>query len=612
MAEKLRWEIELADKLSTISDKMASALDRLGQRLENSEKKSQALNLEIGKLSALGGSVNLDKISSFLKGGAIAGAFGIGAGVSALTDGLGKAVDLVGALVDGAARFADETLKASSDYEKLYLSQRLLLGEDDAKQLRAFTGAVGNKGIALDADVLEGLLQPLLVAGARGEDLRKLTAAAGDIAALTNNRTTIEGALGAFERVITGGRLDNRTVRAFGLQASEVFGNLGKALGVSPEEALKRAGSGKLAPQVLLDSVFTAIAAKVPEGLGSGAAAAANTVESKLRKLREIPGNILKKFAESDGFKSFGGFLDRLYEKLDPDGPTGQRIIAALQRLGDKITSFLDGIDGDAIDTVVDTVVGLGEAVVEALPSLRQFGEDVGNLVVGLGKLASYGAKSFDFLTAFGSKAGGAGGAYDIAQRADRQAKIDAERDRAVSRLVAGKDLASAEALTAKLSKQFGQGVVGAETTRALERLREYALQSAATNAAGDLSKTLTIGLPGAFALGAAGEATGRAVGGGIKRGANDALEIHSPSRVFAEIGEQSGVGFDVGFRRSRAADSAEAVVPGAGARGAVTITFGNIILAPGTPEEQAAALRQAVREQMLGFVEEQLEVGGI
>lgn len=96
-----------------------------------------------------------------------------------------------------------------------------------------------------------------------------------------------------------------------------------------------------------------------------------------------------------------------------------------------------------------------------------------------------------------------------------------------------------------------------------------------------------------------------------------DALGIHSPSKVFDEIGRFSAEGFSQGFERERPLELdlsriALPAAPSSAPRTAPSITIQVQVDARGSDEEKAKALTDSIREQLLVMLEDlNLEGGG-
>ena len=92
------------------------------------------------------------------------------------------------------------------------------------------------------------------------------------------------------------------------------------------------------------------------------------------KKITELPDEYYKKLVDSPGFHRANDLLGELLEKLSPDSPTGQRIMASIEKAFDKITNALGGPE-NAVDNIVDGIENMIGLVADIIPDLKLMGQ---------------------------------------------------------------------------------------------------------------------------------------------------------------------------------------------------------------------------------------------
>lgn len=235
----------------------------------------------------------------------------------------------------------------AKEFEKLRLSARLTLGGEDKG--RAFLKESDRiSGLtAFDDDVVAKLMQPLNAAGFDDQAARTAFAAASDLAAQRGQgQEGVHEAIAQITRLKLGGTIDKRHLVGFGVDAKAFWEDLGKQLGVSGEQAEKLGGQGKIETTRMLNALYEGIERRQGGELGTGAIAAGQTLDARIQKLMQLPGDMLKPLVDSPGYKMLNEALAGVLKTLDPSGPLGQKIMGGL---GDVFTT-LSGWVKEALD----------------------------------------------------------------------------------------------------------------------------------------------------------------------------------------------------------------------------------------------------------------------
>jgi tape measure domain-containing protein len=294
-------------------------------------------------------------------------------GVEAVTSGLVGAAQTFAGIIKGAfdlaTGLASKMVTAGAEAESLGLSYELLLGKEGGAQALKDIDALAGK-TKFDDDDLAKAIRPLLLGGMKpGKAMFDALAAATDIETLTGGGLgTVQTVLAKIGKVQAKGGIGTKELEEFGINVQDFYRNLGTSLGQTSEAVKKRVAEGKLSPDVILGAVYKAVADKQGGALGVGAERGAATVEGKLMKLQNLPENYFKKVVDSPSWAKLSDLLGGLLERLDPEGPTGQRVFGALEKfftaiVGDANT-ILDNLKPEDIASGVEVFVsGLRDAV---------------------------------------------------------------------------------------------------------------------------------------------------------------------------------------------------------------------------------------------------------
>lgn len=599
--EPLSWLFELYDKLSPPVNNMAAALEQFHQQLKATEtpvdklqSKTDTASKGTDKLRSStekatkaqkdhAESINhvqnalqkLDHIAEMSMASAVTDIFGAG---QAITESVVGAVERA---IDAVRDLGMEMIHSAGEVEQLGVALDLMVGKERAGQINEYIAGIA-KYMQFDDDELLRAVLPMLESGV-GKDMKSLqraVTAALDVSAMRPGSGVggFAEAASAFQRIQMSGNVDTRVLRSLALNSEDYFKRLGEVLKVSAETAEKRAQEGKVKADTLLSVVYASIAAKEGGLLGTGAERITNTVETKLKKLRDVPGNYFEALADSPAFAKFSGVLDRMLERLDPEGPSGKRIIAALERFLERFVEVLDRLSSpEGIDTLID---GL-ERAVEVLKMIASlFGVIVDSAVqAGVNyRVMTNQATDRDKFISMRARLGREASTYGM------------EGGEAAARIRA-RDMGISPELYMQAASKRGN-------------MAEF---SKFINALGPAAFGFAEGAKGAEA---AAEKAGANLGAAHEKGLTNKLEIRSPSRVFARLGAQAAAGFAEGLT-----DGIETPTPAApslraraGLGAGVSVQFGNITIevdarGASSADEVVAELRDKIRPELRAIV---------
>jgi hypothetical protein len=377
----MEFELDLTGNFASQLAPANKALGETDKKMEEVKKATGALEVDLGKLGSSAAGINLDKLWEGLKGGGFAGVFtlGISEGIGILKDGAEFALDVFEKILDTSIEIGKAILDASAKRQDLDLALNLNAGAEGAEAIGKLTDSFKNTRFA--PDQIKAALLPLTEVGVKDTQLLdNLGTAAIDIATRRNSGIGgVQGALESFQRIFVRGEVSARMLTGLGINEKKFFDDLGANLHVSAEEAKKLVKEGKVKSDVLLNEALQQIAQREGGELGNAALQGAHTLGGAWDRLKALPEQFMARLSQSGGASSLTSFLDRLIEKLDPDGPTGQRIIRGIERIEDSILGLFDDMGGTSvIDDLVDGLASLAGGFEKAMPFVKLFGHMLG------------------------------------------------------------------------------------------------------------------------------------------------------------------------------------------------------------------------------------------
>ena len=429
-----------------------------------------------------------------------------------------------------------------------------------------------------------------------------------------------------------------------GLSVSMVLDQLAAKYGKSTDEVRKMISKGKVNAEEGIDAIVAAIQKMGSGKLGDAAEKAARSTVSGLvagikMRLGVVPLEMAKMLAGSAGVGAVKGALGNLLDALNPSKTKEMKdMVGALSVFASTLFSVLFGgaASKDAGKTLKTVLAGITTGIQMASTAIKVVGPVFSEFFGGMGGAFM---ESFSLLKEMGDGLLEAFGG-DKAQLVDDITQMARSFGKVLGYLVVAAALTAA-ALVAVLAAgtsmaaaiQSGFWLVVAAVDRVVSRVQEF--KSQVQSLPGEMSaigssmgSNLWSGFVGGILAGvAAVTEAGSLLANAAKSAVSTTLDIHSPSRVLAELGGHTAAGFaqgvDGGAGQVDAAMNA-LVTPslppgspaagGAGGAGAgVVITIGDIhVHAPGSSAADAGAIGRSVRRELEAFFEDALAQAGL
>jgi hypothetical protein len=416
------------------------------------------------------------------------------------TLGLVMAFEIGEKIVEKLFDIGKEALDAAAAAERMDLAFELSLGKEGGSEMVEYLEKIN--GLTEFTDVqLKGWGKSLLNAGVAAEDLDKFLTAGLDVAAKSPDKLEGMGrAIQALSRASLTGMVDTRQLRGLSIGIDQLR-TLPKFAHMSVKQLKKEMTDGKLTKDDLL-----AVIAGPDKILGDLGLRAGQTMEARMLHLRHIPEEVFQKLRKTEAFDRVSAALGRMLEKLDPEGPVGKRIFAALEHALGTFADIVDGIDFEEMaNVIVEDVVPALEAMLGAIkPTI----EAVERVIRGFHEMHDliYGPKPKN-------------AALDDFDRRQKAAKDRAEKD---------------DEHPAFLDKGIDVGG-GAKAWHSKFHM--------VGQAAGD---GLAVGLDKSHP---AVESSAASMAAVAPKTARETLDTNSPSVVFEDIGGMAAAGFSMGLR---------------------------------------------------------------
>jgi hypothetical protein len=284
---------------------------------------------------------------------------------------------------------------------------------------------------------------------------RTAFAAAGDVAAGEGRGTDfgrVSEVLEGFQNIFLKGGINERKLVNLGVNAPDFYRQLASQLRLgSADEAKKRAEAGKIDPQTLLNAIYHGIEQKQGGKLGTGTIATSQSYQARLERLQNLPNEYLKNLVESPAFNKASDMLAGLLEKLDPEGPAGTRIMAAIESMFDKIGDligdpetaaerFASGVESAVhlVKELIDTAGQLADAFAPSLDTIQ-------DMVIGL--------REFVAISSHDTEGTRAAVAEEAHVRAERMARLNNTAERFANQ---NRTQAAGEAASNVVAGNFG------------------------------------------------------------------------------------------------------------------------------------------------------------
>jgi hypothetical protein len=601
MPGALEWTLSLIDKVSGPSKTAAASLTKV-------EASLKSLDASTGKAST--SSVAASRAMSTMGSGASGAAAALGGiATAALTAGAALAAVGVGLGVMGAkyagemAIFKENTLFAFKYVTGSQAGAVALM--DDADKLAR---SMGQKTSSVSTSIAG-----LMSRGFNQAEAEKVTAAMSDIGALNPN-ANVANLVEQMAQVRGLGKLqyeDLKPILQSGGPSKEINEELMKATGTKNMAELQKVmAAGKVSSEQGIAAILRAVQTKGGgKELGSVAAAfSKSTVTGAFQNMTAMVERLFMAINSGGAGSGLITLMNRISAAMDPTSESGQRLLAQMDKLVAMGGNLFDKIDASVVTGTVDTLVKSMETLLKtaqaALGALEMLG------VIDLEhsnknhQIEAYNQQYSDQLyrKRFGDAEANRREAADAAPKQQALAAID---HKYAPSIIANPDIA--DSITAMRD---------AEKAKWMEDNWRTIGQAGAAG----LVDGLNGGAPAA-------DAAGRSLAGASVTGARAALDVHSPSRVFAQLGAYTAIGFaegvDANAGRAEASMSAMLTPPrasgfgagsfgGAGAAGAsVSIGDINVTVGPGAEADGEKIAVTIKRELTAIFDGLSLELGG-
>jgi hypothetical protein len=196
------------------------------------------------------------------------------------------------------------------------------------------------------------------------------------------------------------GGISERELVGAGIKSEAFFKRVAEDTGIGLKEVEKKISEGKIKANVLIEALYSEIAAKTGKPLGGAGVAMSQTYLAQLEKTKDILPNLFEELEKSGGFTKVTAGLSRLVQGLDPDSPAGGKIIKGLESMIDSFGDLISTIDFEAW-------AGRLTAGMEIIKAIVWFGagivQDLGKVFSGLTDLGTWlGGAVFDLVSFVG------------------------------------------------------------------------------------------------------------------------------------------------------------------------------------------------------------------
>ena len=457
----------------------------------------------------------------------------------------------------GAGRYAVEL---ASFREGSLTSLSATLGSDEAA-LRSFNNAltIANQ-TPLDTRQVVGAQVQLATAGFNEREITPLLGASADLGAAFGARAS-EGFTLAIGQVRGAGQLQGQELLQLqnaGVSRARVLESVANQLHLqgATQEARNRAAleairarrvSGDVGVQAALDAVSGQLDRRFGGALGGFARAQSQTLIGSISNASNALDNLLLSvnLADTPGLRQFRTFIDSVTTLLNPATRQGQRLVGVFTRLSNGAFGALFGTapSGTMLDGLLATMESLVPVVLSVISGVRDFASGFGG-----GFMASLGP-AIELLTQLQTNGDGTG---TMMQNLGQLVGF-----LAASFVVGFGLIAGVTAMVIDGYSQFG------ELGSALHLIWNDLAEGFTTMGNNLVRGFITI--PGQMIDGFLGglrarwgelTSTLQALGSQLPDPVRRALGIASPSRVFAELGQYTAEGFQVGVERGSPAVS--------------------------------------------------------
>lgn len=327
--------------------------------------------------------------------------------------GFEHAIELAHELAEKIAEVGKEIVNAAAHEERFTKSFKLQLG-DDAGEVLEYFDKLGSATEFID-DETKKMGLDLTKAGFAAKDLPYAMAAIADLAGMSSDRLGgASAAMEALAKIQRSGKVMERSLAPFGIGEDKLIDVIQRRGNKSGPEAIKKAlQAGSLDREEVLQSVYQAITEKTGKALGGVGEDMGQILESRLRRLKNLPEQYFEQWSRSPSFVTFSDRMGAVFERLNPDSPDGKRIFAALEGVINSVVDWIDrlltpaGIDAfvaglergfEMVKGLIHWLDELTTGLEDAGPKIRETFENVATIVDAIAKSVNVVVKGLELI----------------------------------------------------------------------------------------------------------------------------------------------------------------------------------------------------------------------
>lgn len=512
------------------------------------------------------------------------------------TGGFGAAAVAVGTLAAQAlakvAEVAFDAAKATAKFaydsavfkENTMIALETLVGsKQEADQLYKQAVEFAGKTPFETPQVIE-TYQKLLTAGFKPMELDIVMKGVGDLAALKGMSTEVmDRVTEAFGKIQAQGKLTGESMDSLasaGIPLKRVYEVLGTQLGITANQAKKLQNEGKIDATTGIAATLQALQETVSGGeLGGMMDKLSTSLGGLVSSLTSRPFELFNAVQTGPALDNVKGFVKSLSDALDPASETGKPIVAMMERMSNGLGEFAKVVQPFVLD-LLKFLPTLGDAFSSSFGAVGGlFGDmstdanDVGNALNGLKTILSAVAFALGIVAGAVSMVVKAYMGWMLLAQVLGETIGDAVFQIVDAFSMLGTDISNSVSLFTSMGSDLVDGFLGGIQS-SWQGVKDFFL-------------------------------------GGVQGLVTDAkalLGIHSPSTVFAAIGENVGAGFEQGLDTGApqaaigamvAAPTTTAASGGGSTTFAPSITI-NVDGAGGAPGDIAEEIRRVTAEEVL------------
>jgi hypothetical protein len=345
MAAPIEYNIKILGGAGEELKRVGGGFGETNKHAHEAKEGVALFEAELGKLK--GGLGGIEVSLNALAGGGPVFTFDLAEGVRSV-------VEVVSEAIEKIAELGKEIVGVAADTQDLNLAINLKVGKEGAEGVEAlaklFEGRTRYSGEQIKRAVL-----PLLDIGLTNDNglITSLATVAADLETRSGGRQKLNESLEGFAMLAKRGQISPKMLAPLGIGTKEYFTALATALHTDIDDAKARAKKGQVDSALALSTLVGVVQAKEGGQIGGAALAGGATLGGTLARLGNIKETLFSQLADTPGLNKLQGLLDDIFTKLS--GPEGR---AAMVQLGDAIGTVADGARtaGAFISTLSDAV----------------------------------------------------------------------------------------------------------------------------------------------------------------------------------------------------------------------------------------------------------------